>query len=1502
MSGLEPIHIVLPDIEETIHHEDVYKADRLNRDIDINDIDIRGVIHLMKQRDNQLQPIPTAVIRHLSHKTMPIRFQLDSGANKSITPYKELLHDLRQIKSTPIDGVGGVVTVQYEGNMRLQCDDNSSIWVRTYYSPEVNETIVSPNDITLSPTNNFTSYTKHCNVIDGNGYLQFQSRSGLASATIQLHMNNGLWYAYQQMNDITEHYYSHINPIIRSMSSAAEFELWHQRLGHAGEAVMKTIHKCVDGVPDLQPGRNYFHRCESCMKGKVVSAKKNKQTLTTTTERGQQFHMDFGFVRGSKYKAVNEKGKIVTSKDGYNSYLIIVDAFTRYTWIFLSATKEPPLDIVRSFLDRNGIKHGSFRQVRCDQGGELSRSSRFRQVVQECGYSIEPTSADNSSQNGVAERPNRTFGNMMRSMLLNAGLGPEYWSYALLQSVFIKNRLPHQHHNNMKTPFEAFTGRKPNLRGLRVFGSRVIAKNPGARSAKLDDNTSSGIFLHHTSTTSISKYIDDRTGREKITSHITFDEAHFTCQRKPLGSERLINTGYKSRDNTDTNSTDIDIVEVQTHSHENAENELKVQLLSPQAKLPTRATPGSAGLDLYGTKTITIKPNEIALIPTDIAIMCPAHTYGRIAPRSGLTIKRKLDIRAGVIDSDYRGNVLVAVQNIGEEDQTLNVGDKIAQLILERIVPATVREETELDRTQRNTDGFGSTDNPDVIINVHDLPEPSPTQVAERPEFIPFHPDEITPTIHSLDIKSEGIYMSSCPFGPTIEIEVSTKGEHPMLGFEIDDRNMKGRLTLLNCTKSTPSHRIPRWRSTLRNSNIIEIDGTPVSTIQQLKQLISDARQRMKQHIIVKFATEERISIHPQNGTPQIYFDQLNVIAKHLHEIKTGETIEYTGEHDQITPTIHRLKKGKKFSQFSRKELLQADDWNDWKMSEYKQLDQYEMQNTFDHPEPRPHNANVLNLLWTYLIKADGTKKARCVCNGSPKAKGTVTLGHTFAACLEQPGARTFWASAALLDLIVIGADASNAFAEAPPPKAPLYVVVDQQFREWWRSKGREDIPPGYVMRVNCALQGHPESPRLWSKLIDKILREDIGLSPTRHEPCLYSGTVDDKKVLFLRQVDDFAIACKDTGVAHSIIERISSKLSAPMKYLGIVDRYNGVDIDQTMDYIKLHSKTYLTKILKSHNWLTDNEKEKQFPTPMRDDSAYLNILDTAKGPESEEERIKLEEEAGFSYRTALGEALFAMITCRPDISFAIIKLSKYANSPAKEHYTAMKKVFRYLRATLEDGITYWRKDTTEDIRLKPSTTPRIYHQQSIPLPTKDPTKLIGSADSDWASDTESRKSVSGIVMHLAGGAVHYKTRYQQVVAHSSTEAEFVAACDASKIALYLRSILEDIGIDQQEATLIMEDNSGALLMANTGQPTRRTRHIDVKHFAIQDWVEQDLILLEVIKTDDNSADHFTKALGRNLFHMHNDVIMGRIPPMYYQGPIQPTYEDPKAQVTYMLY
>lgn len=298
----------------------------------------------------------------------------------------------------------------------------------------------------------------------------------------------------------------------------------------------------------------------------------------------------------------------------------------------------------------------------------------------------------------------------------------------------------------------------------------------------------------------------------------------------------------------------------------------------------------------------------------------------------------------------------------------------------------------------------------------------------------------------------------------------------------------------------------------------------------------------------------------------------------------------------------------------------------------------------------------------------------------------------------------------------------------------------------------------------------------------------------------------------------------------------------------------------------------------------------------MKDDAAYLNILDNLQGPQAEKEKEMLEDEMGFSYREALGEILFAMVTTRPDISFPVIKLSKFANNPAAEHYQALKSVFRYLRATIDEGITYWRRDKNNSKYLQQPKAPTLFHQQ-CPTPNNRHTELVGSVDSDWASDTGTRRSVTGFVMYLAGGAVHYKSKYQNIIAHSSTESEFIAAVDAAKTALHLRSILSDIGADQRHATMIYEDNTGALLMANAKQPTRRTRHIDVKNFSIQDWVEEDLIILEQIATTNNSADHFTKPLARTLFYKHSDVIMGRIPPDYYRGDINPTYKNTRMNM-----
>ena len=105
------------------------------------------------------------------------------------------------------------------------------------------------------------------------------------------------------------------------------------------------------------------------------------------------------------------------------------------------------------------------------------------------------------------------------------------------------------------------------------------------------------------------------------------------------------------------------------------------------------------------------------------------------------------------------------------------------------------------------------------------------------------------------------------------------------------------------------------------------------------------------------------------------------------------------------------------------------------------------------------------------------------------------------------------------------GADATNAFAEAPPPVAPLYVTIDKAYRDWWeRIKDRPLIPYEYVLPVQHALQGHPESPRFWATMIDDILKSN-SFVPTQYEPCLYSATIDGQKIFFLRQVDDFVVS-----------------------------------------------------------------------------------------------------------------------------------------------------------------------------------------------------------------------------------------------------------------------------------------------------------------------------------------------------------------------------------------
>jgi hypothetical protein len=158
---------------------------------------------------------------------------------------------------------------------------------------------------------------------------------------------------------------------------------------------------------------------------------------------------------------------------------------------------------------------------------------------------------------------------------------------------------------------------------------------------------------------------------------------------------------------------------------------------------------------------------------------------------------------------------------------------------------------------------------------------------------------------------------------------------------------------------------------------------------------------------------------------------------------------------------------------------------------------------------------------------------------------------------VDQTSARLFYAIAAAENLMVYGADVSNAFAEAPPPKQGFYIYPDRAFHDWWvQHKKRPPIQPREVIPILLAMQGHPESPRLWEKHANEILWE-CGLTPMVHEPCIYSGLIDGKRVIFMRQVDNFVVASPDKRTASILLDRIDDKLMIPMKRQGFVDMYN---------------------------------------------------------------------------------------------------------------------------------------------------------------------------------------------------------------------------------------------------------------------------------------------------------------------------------------------------------
>ena len=234
---------------------------------------------------------------------------------------------------------------------------------------------------------------------------------------------------------------------------------------------------------------------------------------------------------------------------------------------------------------------------------------------------------------------------MTRALLHGAGLGSEYWSYALNHAVYLYNRSYHS--AIFMTPFQKLRHAPPDLKHLRVFGSKVYYKHTKKNKKNMDISTDHGVFLGYTATNKNVYIKSPSSSTVLVGTHTSFDESHMSTPSadQPPMAKAMQDAGYNNKRSSPSDS----LLQIDRSG-------LKVNLLSVDSTAPKRGTKDSAGLDVYCTENLVIDPHSFATTPLDISVECHPGTYVQLQERSSMAVKG-LTLAGGVIDSDYRNNI-----------------------------------------------------------------------------------------------------------------------------------------------------------------------------------------------------------------------------------------------------------------------------------------------------------------------------------------------------------------------------------------------------------------------------------------------------------------------------------------------------------------------------------------------------------------------------------------------------------------------------------------------------------------------------------------------------------------------------------------------------------------------------------------------------------------------------------------------------------------------------
>ena len=494
-------------------------------------------------------------------------------------------------------------------------------------------------------------------------------------------------------------------------------------------------------------------------------------------------------------------------------------------------------------------------------------------------------------------------------------------------------------------------------------------------------------------------------------------------------------------------------------------------------------------------------------------------------------------------------------------------------------------------------------------------------------------------------------------------------------------------------------------------------------------------------------------------------------------------------------------------------------------------------------PSSLPSGRKLVKLVWVYKVKRSGKLKARLCVQGCSQVPG-VDYDQTWCGTMRAPTLRLLSALSARHGLIARRWDFVAAYLQGE--------LEEDEVVYCHAPPGYEQDANGkpYICRVEKPVYGMAQAGRRWQRTIFPWFTDpEQGFTQSTSDPCVFfkqqtvqtpNGPRDEKLILGCYVDDLYTLASHDDE--HSLYASFVRNLQARWEVEDegeIADLLN-VEISREGKQVVLRQRGYIDRMCGLH--LPDETAAdwKRVKTPCTD--ALPRAVSDAQSSATEPRDPALVKR----YQSLVGALNYCATNTRPDIAFSVGYLSRALSCPTEELESSALRVLRYLGAHRDLGLFY---DHCDD-------------------------SLVGRSDSDWAV----KHSTTGFVFTFCRAAISWGSKRQKSIALSSCEAEIVAASEAAKEATYFGRFLEELGEGSGSPVELGVDNQAARDLAYNPEHHERTKHIDRRHFFIREKVEEGVITVPYVNTDDNIADFFTKPLDVKKFRAFRDRIMNTPP------------------------